>query len=93
MTCAATPSLQAPAGVRLGTGRIAGAVHIEWNRVFGENETLLPEADLRELFADVLNYDGSLIERSYAANSAGSFESRGLVRQFTEEWTDNNGPI
>ena len=106
-----------------GTGRIAGAVHIEWNRVFGANDMLLPEAELRALFAevldgrriivycqggvraahawavltmlgaDVLNHDGSWIEWSYAASSAGSFEDRELVRSFTEEWTDNNGPI
>ncbi|MCL2852712.1 MAG: hypothetical protein FWE20_06740 [Defluviitaleaceae bacterium] len=41
---------------------------------------------------DVLNYDGSWIEWSYAASEFSDFPSE-VVLEFTEEWTDNNGPI
>ncbi|MCL2386744.1 MAG: rhodanese-like domain-containing protein [Defluviitaleaceae bacterium] len=48
---------------------------------------------LKSLGFNVYNYDGSWIEWSYAASSAGSFHDRDLVLSFTEEWTDNNGRI
>ncbi|MCL2857186.1 MAG: rhodanese-like domain-containing protein [Oscillospiraceae bacterium] len=106
-----------------GTGRIAGAVNVEWNRTLDADGMLLPEAKLKELFAEVLDgrtiitycqggirasfawmvltylgadvrvFDGSWIEWSYAASTAGSFAQQALALEFTEEWTDNNGPI
>ena len=41
---------------------------------------------------DVLNYDGSWIEWSYAASEFSDFPSD-VVLELTELWTDNNGPI
>ena len=108
-----------------GTGRIAGAIHIEWSRAFNDDGSLLPEAELRVLFADILdgrsiitycrsgarsarlwsalssiavgtdvwNYEGSWIEWSRAASSAGAFADRDLVLSLTEAWTDNTEPF
>jgi len=45
-------------------------------------------AVLNDLGADVLNFEGSWIEWSYAASASSSFPDRDLVLSFTEAWTD-----
>ncbi|MCL2391241.1 MAG: rhodanese-like domain-containing protein [Oscillospiraceae bacterium] len=105
-----------------GTGRIKGAVHVEWARAYDNDGLRLPEAQLRELYGfigdrnaivfcqggirssytwillrdlgfNVWNYDGSWIEWSYAASTAGNFADRALVLELTELWSDNGGVI
>jgi len=105
-----------------GTGRLIGAVHVNWENNNNSDEMLLPEAQLRELYSfigdrkvivycqggvrsayswivlndlgyKVWNYDGSWIEWSFAASSAGNYANRDLVVSLTDIWTDNNGPF
>ena len=38
-----------------GFGRIAGAVHIEWSEALDEDNKLLPEDELRQIFSEVLD--------------------------------------
>jgi len=105
-----------------GSGRLKGAVHIEWTKNNNDDDLLLPESQLRDLYNfignrkvivycqggvrsayswivlrdlgyDVWNYDGSWIEWSYAASSAGNFARKDVVLGLTEVWTDNNGPL
>lgn len=48
---------------------------------------------LNDLGFDVWNYDGSWIEWSYAASTAGNFPQRDVVLELTELWADNGGII
>jgi len=105
-----------------GTGRIKGAVHVEWTRAHDSNSLMHPEAELRDLYGfigdrkvivycqggvrsaytwivlkdlgfDVLNYNGSWAEWSFAASEFGDYHNRDLVVSLTEEWSDNRGSI
>ena len=108
-------------GGAFGTGRMKGAVHVDWERAFGDDDLLLSRERLMDLYDfigdrkvivycqggvrsaytwmvlrdlgyEVLNYDGSWIEWSYAASTASSYSSD-VVLALTEEWTDNGGRI
>ena len=108
-----------------GTGRIAGAKHINWtSAVDGKTHLLKSVDELKAIYGDtikgkkviaycqsgvrsahtwlvltealgatdVLNYDGSWIEWSFAASEAsgGKFPS---MEKLVEEWKDNKKPI
>jgi len=108
-------------GGAFGTGRMKGAVHVDWERAIDSNDFLLPEDELRELYGfigdrkvivycqggvrsahtwivlrdlgyEVLNYDGSWIEWSYAASSVSNFP-KDVILGLTEEWNDNGARI
>ena len=108
-----------------GTGRIAGATHINWtNAVDGKTNLLKPVVELQKIYGDalkgkkviaycqsgvrsahtwlvltevlgatdVLNYDGSWIEWSFAASSASGGKFPGMEK-LLEEWMDNKKPL
>ena len=113
-------------GGGFGTGRIAGAVHINWVSAINPDTNLLRSIEeLQAIYGDVirgrnvitfcqggvrsahtwfvlrhvlnhdrqvLNWDGSWIEWSFAASSASGGRFPGIL-EMTEAWTDNNGPI
>ena len=113
-------------GGAFGTGRIAGAVHINWTSAINPDTNLLRSIEeLQAIYGDVirgrnvitfcqggvrsahtwfvlrhvlnhdrqvLNWDGSWIEWSFAASSASGGRFPGIL-EMTEAWTDNNGPI
>ncbi|MCL1994327.1 MAG: rhodanese-like domain-containing protein [Spirochaetes bacterium] len=106
-----------------GTGRIRGAVHIDWSEAL-DNNVIRPREELERIFEDViagrnvivfcqsgvrsahtqmvltdvlgienvLNYDGSWIEWSFAASSASGGRWPEIL-ELTEEWSDNGRPI
>ena len=108
-----------------GSGRIKGAVHIDWRRVLNPEDVasgqLRSRDELMDLYGfigdrkvivycqggvrsaytwivlkdlgfDVINYDGSWVEWSYAASTASDYPSD-VVLSLTEEWADNGGVI
>ena len=113
-------------GGAFGTGRLKGAVHINWERNLDPQDAssgiLLSREQLMDLYSfigdrkvivycqggvrssytwivlkelgfDVLNYDGSWIEWSYAASTASDYPNKDVVLSLTEEWNDNGRKI
>ena len=74
------------------SGRIAGAVHIEWDRAVDGTGNTLPEEELREVFAEVLDGRSIIVYCRSGARASHTLEVLGSlgahVLNYEGSWND-----